>query len=127
MLLEPGAIALDLRKRVEVAEAVEHRLQLRVLAAVDRLDEGFEDLALGVGAGRGEDVVLGVVEDVERVASVVDAALQPPRRAGEDVLLAPAEEAEVILAVGQILLALCLLYTSPSPRDGLLSRMPSSA
>ena len=25
------------------------------------------------------------------------------------------------------LLANCLLYTSPSPRDGLLSRMPSSA
>ena len=24
-------------------------------------------------------------------------------------------------------LMLCLLYTSPSPRDGLLSRMPSSA
>ena len=27
----------------------------------------------------------------------------------------------------QILLDDCLLYTSPSPRDGLLSRMPSSA
>ena len=25
------------------------------------------------------------------------------------------------------LLVACLLYTSPSPRDGLLSRMPSSA
>ena len=25
------------------------------------------------------------------------------------------------------LLQICLLYTSPSPRDGLLSRMPSSA
>ena len=25
------------------------------------------------------------------------------------------------------LLHICLLYTSPSPRDGLLSRMPSSA
>ena len=25
------------------------------------------------------------------------------------------------------LLLICLLYTSPSPRDGLLSRMPSSA
>ena len=25
------------------------------------------------------------------------------------------------------LYAVCLLYTSPSPRDGLLSRMPSSA
>ena len=24
-------------------------------------------------------------------------------------------------------LSVCLLYTSPSPRDGLLSRMPSSA
>ena len=34
------------------------------------------------------------------------------------------------VAVGAIYLKLgnyCLLYTSPSPRDGLLSRMPSSA
>ena len=29
--------------------------------------------------------------------------------------------------VTQAALKLCLLYTSPSPRDGLLSRMPSSA
>ena len=28
---------------------------------------------------------------------------------------------------GTILEWACLLYTSPSPRDGLLSRMPSSA
>ena len=28
---------------------------------------------------------------------------------------------------GEILLMLCLLYTSPSPRDATLSRMPSSA
>ena len=28
---------------------------------------------------------------------------------------------------GDVLLGTCLLYTSPSPRDGLLSRMPSSA
>ena len=28
---------------------------------------------------------------------------------------------------GLIRLTTCLLYTSPSPRDGLLSRMPSSA
>ena len=27
----------------------------------------------------------------------------------------------------RIVLYTCLLYTSPSPRDGLLSRMPSSA
>ena len=31
-------------------------------------------------------------------------------------------------AIGPVILAQgCLLYTSPSPRDGLLSRMPSSA
>ena len=29
--------------------------------------------------------------------------------------------------LGNERLATCLLYTSPSPRDGLLSRMPSSA
>ena len=28
---------------------------------------------------------------------------------------------------GSFQLSACLLYTSPSPRDGLLSRMPSSA
>ena len=27
----------------------------------------------------------------------------------------------------ELMLSICLLYTSPSPRDGLLSRMPSSA
>ena len=28
---------------------------------------------------------------------------------------------------GKAMMWICLLYTSPSPRDGLLSRMPSSA
>ena len=32
-----------------------------------------------------------------------------------------------ILVVDDFLSSGCLLYTSPSPRDGLLSRMPSSA
>ena len=32
-----------------------------------------------------------------------------------------------MLGVGGMQLYRCLLYTSPSPRDGLLSRMPSSA
>ena len=29
--------------------------------------------------------------------------------------------------LSDVLASACLLYTSPSPRDGLLSRMPSSA
>ena len=36
------------------------------------------------------------------------------------------ERSKVFLA-GPPLVKICLLYTSPSPRDGLLSRMPSSA
>ena len=38
------------------------------------------------------------------------------------VIPAPSEELK-----GKILDCVCLLYTSPSPRDGLLSRIPSSA
>ena len=29
--------------------------------------------------------------------------------------------------IGQVLISICLLYTSPSPRDRQKSRMPSSA
>ena len=34
---------------------------------------------------------------------------------------------EIIVSINAALKDSCLLYTSPSPRDGLLSRMPSSA
>ena len=37
------------------------------------------------------------------------------------------EPAGMMLWFSQIMSEGCLLYTSPSPRDGLLSRMPSSA
>ena len=33
----------------------------------------------------------------------------------------------IMLIGGSASARICLLYTSPSPRDGLLSRMPSSA
>ena len=38
-----------------------------------------------------------------------------------------AERLQGIGTAGHLLGTDCLLYTSPSPRDGLLSRMPSSA
>ena len=34
---------------------------------------------------------------------------------------------DVLSAIQELQRINCLLYTSPSPRDGLLSRMPSSA
>ena len=36
-------------------------------------------------------------------------------------------EGEELIPYAALLHDICLLYTSPSPRDGLLSRMPSSA
>ena len=48
-------------------------------------------------------------------------------RRGLDVVYVPGTTIDDTksISVGQVLD--CLLYTSPSPRDGLLSRMPSSA
>ena len=51
------------------------------------------------------------------------------RRPYNDIVidnLAVSGEHAVLQMVGQDVY-ICLLYTSPSPRDGLLSRMPSSA
>ena len=39
----------------------------------------------------------------------------------------PAQEWELRQLGADEVVVACLLYTSPSPRDGLLSRMPSSA
>ena len=51
--------------------------------------------------------------------------LAPEELPVEEVgLLAPHEIKELL---DEYVIGHCLLYTSPSPRDGLLSRMPSSA
>ena len=44
-----------------------------------------------------------------------------------DALEAAQKSAYNYLYIGSIILGLCLLYTSPSPRDYAASRMPSSA
>ena len=46
---------------------------------------------------------------------------------GKVQLEASAKELKVRSDESRVLAVSCLLYTSPSPRDGLLSRMPSSA
>ena len=39
----------------------------------------------------------------------------------------PAISQSLYKQISEAQIMICLLYTSPSPRDGLLSRMPSSA
>ena len=50
-------------------------------------------------------------------------------RATVEITVAAAVEAKEVttLAVARAVLSVCLLYTSPSPRDQRGSRMPSSA
>ena len=69
---------------------------------------------------RFNDLDLGEVAVEQRPAHLADrAAADREDLAGAGV----DDQVEVALAVADV----CLLYTSPSPRDGLLSRMPSSA
>ena len=75
----------------------------------------------------------GWVEECSH-ANAFDAYIDARRRCvlrGCPYLLVDAETGSTVsvLTVKQCLhqYGVCLLYTSPSPRDGLLSRMPSSA
>ena len=54
-----------------------------------------------------------------------DAAIQTIQDANE--IKRKRKEAYLAEVANNLFVGICLLYTSPSPRDGLLSRMPSSA
>ena len=60
-------------------------------------------------------------KQLEEKWGVTPMAAAAPAAAGG---AAPAEDKDDFTIM---LVSACLLYTSPSPRDGLLSRMPSSA
>ena len=56
--------------------------------------------------------------------SDIDKFLTRPQRS---IVLVFGPDAGLVRERAEALIRICLLYTSPSPRDGLLSRMPSSA
>ena len=66
---------------------------------------------------------------VKRSSSAVFALFYIPFLAGFVLLLAHSKDpiSKIFTLVVLVSFNDCLLYTSPSPRDGLLSRMPSSA
>ena len=61
-----------------------------------------------------------------RLLQMLLVLLRTTAAAAATTAAAAAVDCHGFLKVG-LLEAACLLYTSPSPRDGLLSRMPSSA
>ena len=62
-----------------------------------------------------------------KVKTMEDLAQQIETRRSGDVININLIRDERVLSIKVELYLSCLLYTSPSPRDGLLSRMPSSA
>ena len=88
------------------------------------------DIVAEVGMAVGYEAKKSEVHGFSQRGGVVESHV----RWGEQVFapLAAKGEVDVLLAFEMLeavrwLEYLCLLYTSPSPRDGLLSRMPSSA
>ena len=74
-------------------------------------------------------VVSAMSGETNRLVALVD-ALDADRIGNEDIHGGEIEdEYDSIVATGEQVTSglLCLLYTSPSPRDATLSRMPSSA
>ena len=74
----------------------------------------------GNAASRGHRMGLDARRATEAARSQVAALVGASPK--EVVFTSGATEANNLAVLGA-----CLLYTSPSPRDGLLSRMPSSA
>ena len=61
------------------------------------------------------------------IKAILLAAGQSKRLKSENKLIKKFKNKALINHPLKALFKSCLLYTSPSPRDGLLSRMPSSA
>ena len=97
-----------------------NNIQLKIreycLMLCDALEMNFKGRNKGIVAGREAPAYKFVIESgrkYHKIIMEVPNTNRPPSRS---------VHAFVDMKTGD-----CLLYTSPSPRDGLLSRMPSSA
>ena len=70
VLEEPRPVGLDRREHVEVADEVEHRSSVRVLAPVDRGDEGLEDDAVDGCRGESGGKLVDEIADEDCSAAI---------------------------------------------------------
>ena len=96
-------------------------------AEVVKIEPEDGDIFRAVRPGRTNDVGAGFMNFNRNKRSVV---LDLKSQSGQSALRELIKDADVLVHNMRVISAErlgCLLYTSPSPRDGLLSRMPSSA
>ena len=107
-------------------------LDAAVQQALELIDQGADIIDIGGESTRPGAAQISVKEEVRRTVPVIIEL----RDATRDFEVGPVisidtrkpEVAEAaVLAGADIWNDVCLLYTSPSPRDATLSRMPSSA
>ena len=110
-----------------------HLLVMETLGAIVTFDSGFIHASL-----KPDGLIGGVINFPKISVGATESAIMTSVLAkGETKILNAAQEPEIVdlgkclIKAGANIKGLgtntCLLYTSPSPRDGLLSRMPSSA
>ena len=136
---QAGYVADLERESAEVAEGVHTQLEAERAAAIkerDELRKTVDDNYLVIGNLQSENQEFEranaeLADDNERLRNDVKIARNDSLRAQQNTkskspwagLLAIAAGIVVVLIVAYV----CLLYTSPSPRDKRQSRMPSSA
>ena len=126
-----------------IKQAIQHKPNAVVIADKEKFQEVNDALfSHNIKVYAGADALAQVVEmetiDMVLTALVGYAGLKPTIKAikakkhialanKETLVVAGALITNLAKEYGVNILPVCLLYTSPSPRDGLLSRMPSSA
>ena len=118
LVLCPGSRSGPLATAAGLLAARGH---LSLTTAIDERSAAF--LALGMATASGRAVAV-VTTSGTAVANLLPAVVEADRST-QPLLLLSADRPARLKNCGAN--QTCLLYTSPSPRDGLLSRMPSSA
>ena len=91
--------------------------------------KGGESWTSGLDSSAELPIYASVAEAKDRTGADASVIYVPPAGAGAAIIEAIDAEIPFIVCIteGIPVMDICLLYTSPSPLDGLLSGMPSSA
>ena len=129
---DADAVCIDLEDAVAVDEKPASRAH--VVRAFRELDFGRKLKAFRINALDTPFAYRDMIEVVEAAGDRIDVVMMPKAHLPQDVRFVCMLLTQIELAKGferqiglEVQIESCLLYTSPSPRDGLLSRMPSSA